>query len=188
MKFSTFALFLLAALPPASLAAQGQDQYAWGLGGGATLTSSVARDNHPRGVHGLVMIGIGSVDSPFGVRLDGMYTHLTDADSSAAVATDQGSARVTSIMANILFNVYGSAKRLYVIGGIGGFGYNPSGPGTSAVTDFGVNAGLGIWVPTFNGFIEARWFNLYRALPDPVTGLKGKKSARLYPVTLGIMF
>ena len=107
---------------------------------------------------------------------------------SARFSQILGDARVFSLSGNVLFRVYGSDTRLYAIGGIGGFWYNPSGPGTNAVNDFGVNAGLGLWLPRFNGFVEARWFNLYRAMPDPVTGLKGKKSARLYPITVGVMF
>jgi len=180
-------LLVAVAIPGTDLRAQGQDQFVWGLGGGATITSGLASDSHTGGVHGMLMLGIGSVASPFGIRFDGIYTALTDRDTTLN-ATNQGSARLVALMGNVLFNVYGNGKRLYAIGGVGGFWYNPDGPATTAVNDFGVNAGLGVWVPSVNGFIEARWFNLYRALPDPVTGLKGKKSARLYPVTLGIMF
>jgi hypothetical protein len=51
-----------------------------------------------------------------------------------------------------------------------------------------VAAGLGVWLPGINGFVEAKILNLYNALPDPSTGVKGRKSAQLFPITLGIMF
>ncbi|MDO8501080.1 MAG: hypothetical protein Q7S20_04475 [Gemmatimonadaceae bacterium] len=188
MKFSIVAALLVAVSFPASrLAAQGQDQYAWGIAAGATLVSVEARDNHTNGAHGTIMVGIGGVESPFGVRFDGMYSTLGDRKNTTT-AKDQGAARVFSLTGNVIFNVWGSDARLYGIAGVGGFGYNPDGPGTTAVNDFGVNAGLGIWIPRVNGFVEARWYNFYRALPDPVTGLKGKKSARLFPISFGLMF
>jgi len=188
MKLSIAAALLAAFLfPCANAHAQRDDQFAWGIGAGGTITSGLARDSHSNGPHGLIMFGIGAVDSPFGIRFDGMYSALGDRDNTTT-STDQGEATVFSFTGNALFNLYGSNTRIYFVGGIGGFWYNPDGAGTDAVNDFGVNAGLGLWIPRINGFVEGRWFNLYRAMPDPVTGLKGKKSARLYPITLGIMF
>ncbi|MEO8194298.1 MAG: hypothetical protein ABI681_10650 [Gemmatimonadales bacterium] len=188
MKFPILAALLAAfVIPSVEALAQRDDQFAWGIGGGATFPSGIARDNHTTGAHGTLMFGIGAVDSPFGIRFDGMYSSLGNR-SGTSVVTDQGSARIFSLSANGLFRVYGSDTRLYAIGGLGGYWYNPDGPGTTAVNDFGLNAGAGLWLPWFNGFVEARWMNLYRALPDPVTGEKGRRSARIYPVTLGIMF
>lgn len=180
-------LLVAVSFPGARLAAQGQDQYVWGIAGGATLVSAEARDNHTNGAHGMIMVGLGGVGSPFGVRFDGMYSTLGDRNNTTTVR-DQGAARLVSLTGNVIFNVWGSDTRLYGIAGAGGFGYNADGLGTTAVNDFVVNAGLGIWIPRVNGFVEARWFNFYRALPDPVTGLKGKNSARLYPISFGLMF
>jgi hypothetical protein len=187
MKFSTFAIIAgLTVLSASGAHAQGQDQFAFGIAGGATFPSGPGKDYHTTGAHGTVMWGIGGIDSPFGVRFDGMYSSLGHKDDAAGEA--QGSARVTSISGNLLFRVLGTDKRLYALGGVGGFAYNPDGPGTKAKNDFGINAGLGVWIPGVNAFIEARWFNLYRALPDPNTGNTGKRSLRIYPVSLGFMY
>lgn len=188
MRFSILAAVLVAlAVPSMEAAAQRDDQFVWGIGGGATIPSGWASDNHKVGGHGTLMLGIGGVDAPLGIRFEGSYGLLGERDN-ADVVTPQGSARVFTLMGNGIFNLYGNNKRLYAVTGLGGFWYNPDGPNTTAVNDFALNAGLGLWIPAINGFVEARWLNLYRALPDPVTGLKGKKSARLYPVTLGFMF
>ena len=188
MKRTLFGAALAALVfAAAPVDAQRDDQFAWTFGGGATVPSGWAADNHTTGAHGLVAWGIGAVDSPFGIRFEGMYSRLGNKGGDALVV-DQGSARLFTLMGSGLINIYGSNRRLYGVGGLGGFWYNPDGQGTVAVNDFGLAAGLGMWFPGINGFVEARWMNLYRALPDPVTGLKGKRSARLYPITLGIIF
>ncbi len=188
MRSSLLAAFLVAlALPVSEAAGQRDDQFAWGLGAGATIPSGLAKDNHDVGAHSTLMFGIGAVDSPFGIRFDALYSSLPDADANG-LALDQGKATLFTFMPHAVFNLYGSNRHLYAVAGGGGFWYNPGGQGTSAVNDFGVAAGLGMWVPGFNGFVEVKWMNLFNALPDPASGIKGKKSARLFPVTLGIMF
>lgn len=188
MKFSIFPVLLLAVtLPATSAHAQGQDQFAFGLSAGATIPSGLGADYHKTGINGAVMWGIGGVDSPFGVRFDAMFSSLGE-KKNITVASPQGSARLTSISGNFLFKTIGGDTRLYFVGGAGGFWYNPNASGTEAKSDFGVNAGLGLWLPAVNGFIEARWFNFYRALPNPDTGESGRRSLRIYPITLGIMY
>jgi Outer membrane protein beta-barrel domain len=188
MKFSIPALLIVAlAIPSAQAAAQRDDQFVFGIGGGATIPSAAAKDNHTTGVHGTLSWGIGMVDSPWGIRCDGTYSSLGDKDSSPG-PVDQGAARVFMLSGNGIFNIYGSNNHLYMLAGLGGYWYNPDGPETSTKNDLGLQAGLGVFLPGANVFLEAKWVNLYRAMPDPVSGLKGKKSARLYPVTLGIMF
>ena len=188
MRLSILSAFLVAlAVPAAEAGAQRDDQFAFGIGGGATFTSGAANDNHSTGAHGTLSWGIGMVDSPWGIRFDGMYSSLGDRDESA-LPVNQGAAKLFILSGNGIFNLYGSNTHLYGLAGLGGYWYNPDGPGTSSKNDLGLQAGLGIFLPFANAFIEAKWLNLYRALPDPVSGAKGKKSATLYPVTLGIMF
>lgn len=187
MKFSILAALALAIALPGSAGAQRDDQFVWGIGGGPTIPVGDAKANHKTGAHGTLMFGIGGVDSPFGIRLDGSYSSLGDRGDEG-LAIDQGEARVFSLMGNGVLSLYGSNRRLYVLGGIGGFWYNPDGAGTSTTNDLALGAGVGIWIPRINGFVEAKFLNFYRALPNPDTGLKGKKSAQLIPVTLGIMF
>ena len=187
MKLSTFFALGIAVLSLGGRAqAQGQDQFVYGISGGVMIPSGLGGDHHKVGPQGSVMAGIGSVDSPFGVRFDVMYGSL--GSKTAADTVKLGEAKVTSVSANLLVRLVGQDERIYFVGGVGGYNYNPNGAGTRATSDFAVNAGLGIWIPGINGFIEGRWFNMYRALPDPVTGLRGKKSLRIYPISIGLMF
>ena len=180
------------ALSPVDARAQREDQFAWGISGGATIPSGIAADDHKTGILGDLSLGIGMVDSPWGVRFDGMYSSLGDnhnvTNTPGGVDLGQGKARLFMLSGSGIFNVYGSNTHVYALGGIGGYWYNPDGAGTKAVNDFGLQAGLGVWLGFANAFVEAKWMNLYRALPNPETGENGKKSMRLYPVTLGIMF
>jgi hypothetical protein len=186
MKLSTFFALGTVVLTLAGRAqAQGQDQFVYGIAGGISIPQGLGADNHTAGPDGAVMVGMGSVDSPFGVRLDVMYGGLGRKTGTGTLGL--GVAKVTNISGNFLFRLIGQDERVYFIGGAGGYNYNPSGP-RRATSDFALNAGLGIWFPGLNGFIEARWFNMYRALPDPDTGLRGKKSLRIYPLNVGIMF
>jgi hypothetical protein len=186
MKLSTFFTLGTAVLLLAGRAqSQGQDQFVYGIAGGVSIPSGLGADNHTLGPDGAVMVGVGSVDSPFGVRLDIMYGGL--GSKTGAGTLGLGTAKVTNVSGNFLFNLIGQDERLYFVGGAGGYNYNPSGV-QRATNDFAVNAGLGIWIPGVSGFVEARWFNMYRALPDPATGLRGKKSLRMYPINIGLMF
>ena len=197
MKRIIFAALIL--LAPSAAFAQRDDQFVFGIGGGATLLSGLAHDTHDTGVHGTLSWGIGMVDSPWGIRFDASYAGIGDrtrlvaipdqaAASAAAAAVPQGDARIFSLTGNVVFNVYGSNTHLYALGGLGGYWYNPDGDGTQTKNDLTLQGGLGVYIPKFHGFIEAKMVNLYRALPNPDTGVHGKKSARLYPITLGILF
>jgi hypothetical protein len=187
MKFSTIAGVVLAlGLASTDAAGQRDDQFVWGVSGGAAIVSGLVSDHHETGPQGALMFGIGGVGSPLGIRLDATYGALGDKSGSFALR-DQGEARIFSIMGNAIVNLYGSNRHIYAVGGLGGYWYNPDGPASAAENDLIIGGGLGVFFPRL-GFIEARWTNLYRALPDPDTGVTGKKSARLYPITLGIMF
>jgi hypothetical protein len=193
MKLITLFALALAGLALSANAARGQreDQFAWALGGGATF---VGKDVHTTGYHADASLGIGMVDSPWGVRFEGLYSFL--GDNSRLVATPgggvgrsgQGHGKMFALTGNGVFNVYGSNTHLYAVGGLGGYWYNPDGSGTSSENDFMLQAGAGIWLGFANAYIEAKWQNLYRAVPNPATGENGKKSMQLYPVTLGIIF
>lgn len=164
---------------------QGQDQYAFGLSGGAAIATTELHDQHDSGFNGTLSFGIGGVDSPVGIRFDAMYNGFGDREGGTL---DQGRARITGLTGNLVFNIYGADTRLYGVTGVGGYAYSPNGPGTKGASDFGVNAGLGLWLPFVNGFVEARFHHFYRALPDPATGTPAKKSARFYPITFGILY
>jgi hypothetical protein len=189
MKLSIFAA-LAAALVVAGhrVEAQGQDQFIFGISGGAMIPSGLGADNHKTGPLGSVMLGIGSVDSPFGVRFDASYGALGSKTGTGTLGL--GSARIFNFNGNVVFTLLGQEKKLYFVGGAGSYNYSPDGPGAGArsTKDLALNGGFGIWLPFVDGFVEGRLFNMYRALPDPVTGLRGKRSLRIYPVSFGLIF
>lgn len=193
MKIKTFAILLALVIPSARAAAQRDDQFTFGIGGGASIVSGEAADAHKTGAHGTVSWGIGMVDSPWGIRFDGMYSALGAKERlantpNAQTVMPQGDARVFVLTGNAVVTLYGSNTHLYAIGGLGGFWYNPDGDGTKSQNNLALQGGLGVYLPVANAFIEAKWLRLARALPDQATGLQGKKTAILYPVTLGILF
>ena len=188
MKFSIHGLLLAAGLLFATeAAAQRDDQFVWGIGAGASFPAGTADDSHKTGPHVNLMFGIGAVDSPFGIRFDGSFGKLNSRVNDD-VAVHQGEASVFSLMGNGVFNLYGSNTRFYTIAGLGGYWYNPDGANTSTANDLVIGGGVGIWIPAIHGFIEARALNHYRALPESDTGEKGKRSALIIPVTVGILF
>ena len=193
MRLSTVAGILMFAVVPAAASGQRNDQFVFGVSGGAALASGLSSDMHDPGPLGLLSWGIGMVDSPWGIRFDGAYSVLGDktrtvvAPGGPAEKT-QGSAKLFVLTGSAIFNIYGSNTHLYALGGLGGYWYNPDGQGTSSENDLAIQAGLGLYLPGIHAFVEAKWLNLYRALPDPNTGVNGRRSARLYPVTLGILF
>jgi hypothetical protein len=68
-----------------------------------------------------------------------------------------------------------------LIGGVGGYGFHSGVTGQTNATDFGVNGGIGMFLPGVNGFVEVRYNHFYRALPD-------KHAAVFVPITFGILF
>lgn len=169
------------------LAAQGQDQFAFGLSGGAAVVADNLKLHHTNGVNGTASLAIGAVDSPVGVRFDVMYNAFGDRERSAAT-TDQGKAKIISLTGNVVFDIYGQSTRLYTLVGAGGYGYQPDGAGTEDATGFGLNAGFGVWIPRISGFVEARFHHAYRLLPDQTDATKTNRSAQFYPITFGVLF
>lgn len=191
-KLSAIAVAAVA-ISASNASAQREDQFAWSFGGGASIPTGNAADEHSTGAHGMGALGIGMVDSPWGIRFDGMYSSLgkksrTFNTPGGTAEITQGSAKVFMLTANGLVNIYGSNTHIYALGGLGGYWYNPRQPGASSENDFMLQAGAGVWLNFANMFIEAKFANLYRALPDRATGKDGKRSMQVIPVTLGIIF
>lgn len=188
MKIQIIALVTLASFVASQPTfAQGQDQFAFGVSGGLAVPVDDLELHHTNGANGTLSLAIGAVDSPFGVRFDFMYNAFGDREGGTAL-TDQGKARVLALTGNLIFSIYGQRNRLYAITGVGGYGYQPGGTGTEDETDFGVNAGLGLWIPRVSGFVEARFHNAYRMLPNPADATERNRSARFYPITFGVLF
>jgi len=168
--------------------AQGEDNFAFGASTGIAVPATELRDYHTNGVNGTLILAIGSVDTPVGVRFDAMYNAFGDVNGTPESPNTQGKAKILAITGNIVYDFFGQDTKLYFIAGVGGYTYKPTGAGIEDESDFGINAGLGVFLPFVNGFIEARFHNVYRSLPDPVSGAPGKKSAQFYPITFGVLF
>jgi hypothetical protein len=189
MKLKTIAGLLLVAVGMSSrLDAQGDDQYALGLSGGAAFPARQLGDVTRTGANGTISVALGNIGSTLGIRFDGMYNWLPGRDNPTDSVAATGDVRILGLTGNFVFSLIGVDTRLYMISGIGAYAYRPHASGAEKANDFGWNAGLGLWIPALGGFIEARFHNFYRALPDPVTGAAGKKSAQFVPVTIGFLW
>jgi len=188
MKLQIIALVALGLVATSHRAvAQGQDQFAFGIAGGVAIPVDNLKLHHTNGVNGTGSLAIGAVDSPVGIRFDLMYNTFGDRVGGTAT-TDQGKARILALTGNAVFSIYGQGTRLYTIVGAGGYSYQPDGAGTEDETGFGLNAGFGLWIPRVSGFVEARFHNAYRMLPDQTDATKRRRSAQFFPITFGVLF
>ena len=177
MKLSTSAaiVFLAVALPSA-VVAQVDDQYSWGVNAGAAVPAKELAKDRGTGVSGGITFAFGGVGQLFGVRLDGMFNRF-----GAESGPTAGNARILGATINLVYSLFGQSSRLYVTGGVGGYGIRPGVAGQDSKNDFGTNGGIGLWIPGVNGFLEARYHHFFRALPD-------KRPAVFVPITLGVLF
>jgi len=188
MKLQIIASVALALLATSQRAtAQGRDQFAFGISGGVAIPVDNLKLHHTSGLNGTGSLAIGAVDSPVGIRFDLMYNAFGDRVGGAAI-TDQGKARILALTGNVVFNIYGQGARLYTIVGAGGYAYQPDGAGTEDESGFGLNAGFGLWIPRVNSFIEARFHNAYRVLPNQTDATKRGHSGQFFPITFGLLF
>lgn len=187
MNFKTIAALLCFALAN-TVRAQGNDQSSFGISAGAAVPDGQLADVAKVGPTGSIMFALGNIGSAFGVRFDGMYMWFPGRDTPRDSLTATGDVGIWGLNGNLVFSLIGVDTRLYGLTGIGAYGYRPKASGARNTDDFGWNAGLGVWIPGIGGFIEARYHTFYRALPDPVTGARGKRSAKFIPVTIGFLW
>ena len=176
MKFSVTGLVVLTLALPCAARAQVDDQFSWGVSAGAAVPMNYLAKDHDTGFNGGITFAFGGVGQLLGVRVDGMYNRFEAKDG-----TDAGSARILAATANLVMGVFGSGDRLYLTGGVGGYGIRTGVAGVKGVNDFGLNGGFGLWLPFASAFIEARYHHFYRALAN-------KRPAVFVPITLGVLF
>lgn len=164
----------MAALPRASQA-QVDDQFSWGVTAGAAVPANTLAKDHNTGINGGITFAFGGVGQLFGLRVDGMFNRF------GAKSDTAGNARILGAAVNLVVGVLGDGNRVYLTGGVGGYGIRPGIKGRSGKNDFGINGGIGLWLPGVNGFIEARYHHFYRALEN-------KRPAVFVPITVGILF
>jgi hypothetical protein len=169
------AIVLVAMTFPRGARAQGDDQFSWGISAGAAVPTNYLAKDHNTGVNAGITMAFGGVGQLFGIRMDGMFNQF-----GAKSGTTVGSARILGGTVSLVMPVFGDADRVYLIGGVGGYGIRPGVTGQTS-NDFGLNGGIGLWLPGVHGFIEARYHHFYRVLAD-------KRPAIFVPITLGILF
>ncbi len=168
-------MWLGAVALPCVAGAQVDDQFSWGVSAGAAIPANDLAKNHNTGVNAGLTFALGGVGQLFGVRIDGMYNRFGAKTDSA------GNARILGGTVNLVMTVLGDTDRLYLTGGVGAYGIRTGVKGESAKNDFGVNGGIGLWLPFVNGFIEARYHHFYRAFAS-------NKPAVFVPITVGVLF
>lgn len=176
MKFSIVAMAFVLALVPCAGRAQGADIYSWGVMAGPVFPLKDLGDDHNVGFNAGITFAFGGIGQLFGVRADAMYNQF-----GAKSGTAGGNAHILGGTIDLVMGVVGDTHRVYLIGGVGGYGIHPDVVGQKNLNDWGVNGGIGMVLPSINGFIEARYHHFYRALPDGT-------AAVFVPVTVGILF
>jgi hypothetical protein len=177
MKLSVAVFVLAGAVAfPGVAGAQANDQFAWGVNGGAVVPANYLAKDHNTGASGGITFAMGGIGQLIGVRIDGLYNWLGAKTDTAHDVRILG-ATINGVMPVFGF---GESNRLYLTAGVGGYGIRAGVKGEGK-TDFGLNGGLGIWLPFINGFVEARYHHFYRAMPN-------KKPAVFVPITLGVLF
>jgi len=176
MKISVAVLILLGAvLVPGVSGAQVDDQFAWGVSAGAAIPANYLAKDHNTGATAGLTLAFGGVGQLFGVKVDGLYNRFS------AKSDTGGTARILGGTVNFVTTVFGNQDRLYLTGGVGAYGIRTGVKGEAGKNDFGLNGGIGLWLPFVNGFIEARYHHFYRALAN-------KKPAVFVPITIGVLF
>ena len=172
--FAFWILFCVAALPRAARS-QGDDVFSWGVNAGAAIPAKGLADDHVTGVNAGITFAIGGIGQLLGIRIDGMWNQF-----GAKSGTTATSARIVGGTLNLVTSLIGNSDRVYLTGGVGGYGIRGI-VWQASKNDFGLNGGIGVWLPFANSFIEARYHHFYRALPN-------KQPAVFIPITLGILF
>jgi hypothetical protein len=157
-------------------AAQSAKPLSLGVSLGAAIPVGDFADVYKTGYNATVSLGLNSVGSPIGFRIDGMFNQFSDKDDLVVSRPDY---RIFSGNANLVYALPGVGIRPYLIGGAGIYGQKPDVSGAETTTDFGLNGGIGAAFPLsgFTAFIEARYHHI---MSDATT--------QFLPVTFGISF
>jgi hypothetical protein len=66
---------------------------------------------------------------------------------------------------------FGESNKLYLTAGVGGYGIRTGIKGEGK-SDFGLNGGLGLWLPFINGFVEARYHHFIALFQQEACGVR----------------
>jgi hypothetical protein len=170
-----FCILLSVVTVPRVARSQGDDVFSWGVTAGAAIPAKVLSDDHVTGPTAGITFAVGGIGQLLGFRIDGMWNQF-----GAKSGTTAKTVRIVGGSLDLVTSLVGNSDRVYLIGGVGGYGIRGI-VGQASKNDFGINGGIGFWLPFANSFIEARYHHFYRALPN-------KQPAVLIPITLGVLF
>lgn len=145
MKFLISALLLAGLTLPRVAKSQGDDGFSWGVNAGAAIPAKDLAKEHDTGFNGGITFAVGGIGQLFGIRIDGMWNQF-----GAKSGTTAKSTRIVGGTLNLVTSLIGTGDRVYLTGGVGGYGIRGI-VGQSAKNDFGLNGGIGVWLPFANG-------------------------------------
>lgn len=159
------------------LSAQSTRPVTLGIAGGAAIPIGDLGDAFNTGFNGTVGLGISSVVTPLGFRVEGMYNKFLGRDD---VGGNQPDRRIIAGTANLTYSLPGTGIRPYLIGGAGYYGSKPDVDGAESESKFGLNGGIGAVFPLsgFNTYVEARLHHVFTDV----------SSTQFVPVVFGILF
>ncbi len=186
MKGFPLAIAVLAiAVLGTNASAQSAKSISFGISGGAAIPLGDFSDFYTTGYNGTVSLGMKSVGSPIGLRIDAMYNRLSVKDDATITIPGAGlveSASIASANANLVYMLPGTGISPYLIGGGGIYSTKLHGDNLDIDSEnkFGINGGIGAAFPLsgFNTFIEARLHNVF----------SDGDATQFIPVTFGISF
>ena len=184
MKRISLALTAAAvALFSTAASAQSAKAISIGISGGAAIPAGDFGDFYTTGYNGTLSLGLKSVGSPIGIRIDAMYNKMSVKDDATITLPGLGfveSASIASANANLVYSLPGVGISPYLIGGGGIYATKLHGDNfdTDSENEFGVNGGIGAAFPLsgFRTFIEARLHHIFSE----------GSSTQFIPVTFGI--
>ena len=180
------ALVVTMLLSTTSVQAQGSSaSYTIGANAGLVIPTSDLADATSSGYTIAATLGMRQALSPVSFRFEASFTELPWKDDLAQGAKH----RIYGFALDGMFNL-GTASTnggLYLTGGLGYFGTKDSNlptfvigsPETSTTWDFGLNAGLGYYLPLsgFTVYFEGRYRNVF-----------SNTNQVMFPITVGVAF
>ena len=152
--YATLAIAAATTLFSASTSlAQSNKSLSLGISGGAAIPVSDLGDDFTTGYNGTVSLMFRSFGSPIGLRIDGMYNHMSVKNDRTIVQPGFGvldAVAISSANANLVYNLQGTGITPYLIGGAGIYNLKSDiqdADDPDSQNKFGVNGGIGASFP-----------------------------------------
>lgn len=191
-------LVLAAALAPTARAqmggpgdTEGNRIVSFGLGGGAAVPVSDAKDAFKNGFNGHGFARFNLKGLPIVPRVDFTFSKFDVNSAKLAAPGASGTAQMLAGVANVQYFIMPGPVRPYVVAGVGAYNFKTDvngvpGASNSSDTRFGVNGGGGVLVKlgkVASAYLEGHLDNVFSD-----KGLVKSKQIQVVPVTLGLVF